>query len=54
MKARITIEYDENLKGEGCISVLTETDPPVDVSSVYWLGLLQLAQKYILLDWEDE
>lgn len=53
MQARITIEYDESISGEGSISIITETDPPLDITGVYWLGLLELSKKYILEDWEQ-
>jgi len=50
MKATLIIEYNENLKGEGRVTVVANTDPEGEVSAIYWLGLLELGKEYILQD----
>jgi len=49
MRARIMIEYDENLKGDSAISVLSETEPSqFQLSEIMLLGILEMAQRYVM------
>ncbi len=49
MKATVIIEYDENLKGDSAISVLSKTEPSqFQLSEIMLLGILQMAQVYVM------
>ena len=48
MKIQLIIDYEENLKGNAEIKVVSMVDPPVDISTTYLLGVLELAKEYIL------
>ena len=53
MEATLIIKYDENLKGEGQVTVVAKTTPEMEVSSLYWLGLIEVGKQYLLADnWE--
>ena len=47
MEIQLIIDYRENLKGEGKITLVTSVDPPVDVRTPYLLGILELAKMYL-------
>ncbi len=49
MRARLTIEYDRNLKGEQSVSVFAETEPErVELTEIDLLGILEAAKYYVM------
>ncbi len=49
MRARLTIEYEEDLRGDARISVLSESEPEqVELRELDILGILRMAEYYIM------
>ncbi len=49
MRARLTIEYEEDLRGQGQISVYAESEPEqVELRELDILGILRMAEYYVM------
>jgi hypothetical protein len=49
MKATLIIEYDEDLRGNAEISVLSKVEPEqVKLSDVMLLGILEMVKQYLM------
>ncbi len=49
MRARLTIEYEEDLRGDGQISIYAEAEPErVELREIDILGILEAAKHYVM------